>query len=221
MGWCWNADDLLRSCDGRWWKVYMIIQQEICLHTDKKYGICYINIIFLQNTCNIHPIAHLWGWDMGVSIVSWNRTLTQIPQCTSPISHNAPFCNRNVHMCAHFCYKTVHCGIFVWCIVGFVRCLFRGIFNLCSGSFIVLNQIWCILHQVLVGLNCTNWLFGASVTIDASAVKLCVICYKPSKLPEIKKRSGGNMLHDCRWSKTTQKFNCYYLDIKSEHLPFE
>ena len=33
-------------------------------------------------------------------------------------SHNAPFCNRNVHMCAHFCCKIVHCGIFVWCIVG-------------------------------------------------------------------------------------------------------
>ena len=23
-------------------------------------------------------------------------------------------------MCAHFCYKVVHCGIFFWCIVGFV-----------------------------------------------------------------------------------------------------
>ena len=37
-----------------------------------------------------------------------------------PESHNAPvpyptmhhFCNRNVHMCAHFCYKMVHCRIF-------------------------------------------------------------------------------------------------------------
>ena len=36
---------------------------------------------------------------------------SQIPQCTSPISHNAPFCNRNVHMCAHFCYKMMHYGI--------------------------------------------------------------------------------------------------------------
>ena len=24
------------------------------------------------------------------------------------MSHNAPFCNRNVHTCAHFCYKIVH-----------------------------------------------------------------------------------------------------------------
>ena len=34
-----------------------------------------------------------------------NRSVSQIPQCTSLISHNAPFCNRNMHMSAHFCYK--------------------------------------------------------------------------------------------------------------------
>ena len=46
---------------------------------------------------------------------------SHVPQCTSLISHNAPFCNRNVHMCAHFCCKIVHCGMFIWCIMGFVR----------------------------------------------------------------------------------------------------
>ena len=35
------------------------------------------------------------------------------------ISHNASFCSRNVHTCAHFCYKMVHCGKWDWCIVGF------------------------------------------------------------------------------------------------------
>ena len=49
------------------------------------------------------------------------RSVVKIPLCTSPLSHIAPFCNRNVHMCAHFCYKMVQCGIFVWCTVGFVR----------------------------------------------------------------------------------------------------
>ena len=39
---------------------------------------------------------------------------TNPTKCNSPISHNAPFCNRNVHICAYFCYKVVHCGIFVW-----------------------------------------------------------------------------------------------------------
>ena len=30
------------------------------------------------------------------------------------VFHNAPFYNRNVHRCAHFCYKMEHYGIFVW-----------------------------------------------------------------------------------------------------------
>ena len=40
---------------------------------------------------------------------------------TMHLSHiqKAPFRNRNVHTCAHFWYKIVHCGIFVWCTVGF------------------------------------------------------------------------------------------------------
>ena len=37
------------------------------------------------------------------------------------ISHNALLFNRNVHMCANFCYKMVHCGIYaLW---DFVRYL--------------------------------------------------------------------------------------------------
>ena len=51
-------------------------------------------------------------------LVQSNRPVSQIPQCICAVSHNAPYCKRNVHMCAHFCYKMVHCGIFVWCIVG-------------------------------------------------------------------------------------------------------
>ena len=50
--------------------------------------------------------------------------VAQIPQSTSHISHNAPLCNRNVHMCAHTFYKMVHCGIFVWWIGGFVRWMY-------------------------------------------------------------------------------------------------
>ena len=39
-----------------------------------------------------------------------NRPISQIPQSIIIISHNAPVCNRNVHTCAHFCYKMIHCG---------------------------------------------------------------------------------------------------------------
>ena len=58
-----------------------------------------------------------WGWCSFLNHLP-NRPVSQIPQCTCVISHNAIFCNRNVHMCAHFCYKMLHCGIFVKCIVG-------------------------------------------------------------------------------------------------------
>ena len=37
-------------------------------------------------------------WTMTHSL--HNRSILQIPQCISSISHNATFCSRNVHMCA-------------------------------------------------------------------------------------------------------------------------
>ena len=53
---------------------------------------------------------------MIISVGLNNRPVAQIPQCTGPIAHNAPFCNRNVHMSVtkwcivvHICL--MHCGI--------------------------------------------------------------------------------------------------------------
>ena len=85
-----------------------------------------------------------------VDIVHPNRPISQIPECTCAISHNATFCNRNVHTCAHFCYKMLHCGIFVWCIVGFVRLVY----------WVAQSRTACIYQ--LTTLNChrcylTNW----------------------------------------------------------------
>ena len=70
------------------------------------------------------------------------KPVTQIPQCTSPVSHNAPFCDRNVHMYAHFCYKMVHCGIFVWCTAGF-----------CYGSIDLSAQITTLSTGVIFWLR--------------------------------------------------------------------
>ena len=76
------------------------------------------------------------------------------------MSHNAPFCNRNVHMCAHFCYEMVHCGIFVWCIVGFVRWIsWRLIVRDCGYYFNVVCSLthWgrvthiCVSRQIIIG----------------------------------------------------------------------
>ena len=85
-----------------------------------------------------------------------NRPVSQIPQCTSPISHNATFCGRNVQMRAHFCYKMVHCVIFVWCIVGLVwwvtevldtcNLMFFGIsMNFFTSRFCPI--LWWLEHQ--------------------------------------------------------------------------
>ena len=67
--------------------------------------------------CNEISIEFELRWKK--TLVKWGP-VAQIPQCTSPISNNASSCNRNVHMCAHFCYKMVHCGIWDQCIVGLV-----------------------------------------------------------------------------------------------------
>ena len=40
----------------------------------------------------------------------WNRPFAQIPQSTSPIYHNAPFCNRNVH-------TAIYISVTTWCIM--------------------------------------------------------------------------------------------------------
>ena len=64
---------------------------------------------------------------MGCQAIIWtNADLLSI--VLLPKSHNAPVPYPTMHhlvteMCtrARFCYKMVHCGIFVWCIVGFVR----------------------------------------------------------------------------------------------------
>ena len=76
----------------------------------------WINI----DTYTVHPKTYTLSYHC-CSQVLVNRPITQIPQYTSPIPNNVPFCDRNVHMCAHFCYKMVHCGIFVSCIVAFLR----------------------------------------------------------------------------------------------------
>ena len=66
-------------------------------------------------------ICNIGNTDLLQTTTNHNWPVAHITQCTSPVSHNAPFCNRNVHMGAPFCYKMVHCGTFVQCIVGFLR----------------------------------------------------------------------------------------------------
>ena len=68
----------------------------------------------------------LWRWIdvLHHQSAQANVHVAQTPQCTSPISYNAPICNRNVHVCEHFCYKNsslwdiclMHCYICEMCL---------------------------------------------------------------------------------------------------------
>ena len=98
------------------------------------------NSYFLSKLLTTYPIA------MGyvVSSVDKKRPAAQIPQCTSPISHNG-------HMCAPFCYKmglqdgSIDCGIMGlhWSSLRrVIALLFRIIWKLsCSQSWLIIVQI--------------------------------------------------------------------------------
>ena len=79
----------------------------------------------IDNICRHHSDVHFLEITYNM-VQTWQKFISKStcctnPQCTSLTSHNVPFCSRNVHMYAHFCYKMVHCGIFVKCIVGLAR----------------------------------------------------------------------------------------------------
>ena len=70
--------------------------------------------------------------------------------CSSPISHNALFCNWNVHTCGHFCYKMVHCGIFTDNIMRFLK-LICSQSQSCNFSIITLV---CVLWEACFRVVC-------------------------------------------------------------------
>ena len=83
-----------------------------------------------------------------------NRHVAQIPQCTSFVSHNAPFCNRNVHI-----------SVTKWCIVGylstalwdlwdmglFLQTGFNILYILCSFCLHIIVLVCCFTY-----LTCPN-----------------------------------------------------------------
>ena len=69
-----------------------------------------------------------WQWKDSYLKNGSKRPISQIPQCMRQMSHNAPFCNRNVHTCTFLLQNDalwdmglLHCGIWDWCIMGFVK----------------------------------------------------------------------------------------------------
>ena len=75
-----NALELLQSCTKPWIRIHLLLYH-VCVHVnDVPAWLCdelrytyildtvpsfYNMVSSLQNTHNRHPIAHLWGWDMG------------------------------------------------------------------------------------------------------------------------------------------------------------
>ena len=111
----------------------------------KKYPL-QATVFFLSKLLTTYPIA------MGyvVSSVDQKRPAAQIPQCTSPISHNG-------HMCAPFCYK--------WCIVGYLP---NALWDLWDGSidcgitglhWSSLRRVIALLFRIIWKLSCSqSWL---------------------------------------------------------------
>ena len=136
----------------------------------------------------------------------YNRPVAQIPQCSSPISHNVLFCNRNVlKMCAHFCYESG------WALGGFSKVLATvnhvgGPFNLfmattgdvwiipsfqIGGYVLHVQHISCVITNCGSFLNCSLGFAGGKhqkITITilrlvlkkimvASSFTICYLCY--------------------------------------------
>ena len=144
----WNG----QMAEGQKWGGEMLwinwMELTLCTLRPEQNGCRFVNFIF-KCICMI-DVQKVGQFDGHIL----NRSAAQIPQCVSPVSHNAPFCNRNVHMCAHFCYKMVHCGIFVWCIMGFV--LWLHCYKMISA--LNLNQEWNLWVRWVQGA--WHWVIG-------------------------------------------------------------
>ena len=122
------------------------LQMQRCHIKVMQYCLSVTRIWALGSQVFIRKLHTLWDvfshWYKALSIIILhNRHVARIPYYTSPISHNAPFCNRNVYLlCAHFCLKMVHCRMFVYCIVGFVTWV-----NACTTPSNHLYQYWLIV----------------------------------------------------------------------------
>ena len=103
--------------------------------------------------------------------------VSQIPQCTSLISHNTPFC------VAQICRKMVHCGVFVWCNLG-----------LWDGSTSVLKFIKDTISRALYVYTCI--LYCIEVFVSALCLGLeiwCTHCHLVQWYTEIDCSPTGQM----------------------------
>ena len=107
---------------GCYWPALCDVMHSISLHLSWFWciGPCEIHASFVIARSAMIPycIQHMY------------RPISQTPLCISPIFHNAPFCNRNVHISvfkiALWDTGLVHCGI---CATGLLQSRITLIFN--------------------------------------------------------------------------------------------
>ena len=86
-----------------------------------KYIHLYEEICFWELVIeNLFYSSHAVDWWNNLLLMVPNWPDSQIPECTSSISHNAPF---RTEMCT-FLFWMEHCGIGNRCIMGFVKLLY-------------------------------------------------------------------------------------------------
>ena len=81
------------------WYVEQLLHVSSTLKSKDPHGDNFVTTGPISGCHGDNPHSSQWG--------SSNRFISQIPQCIRQISHNAPLCNRNVHI-----------SVTKWCIVG-------------------------------------------------------------------------------------------------------
>ena len=139
----------------------------------------------------------LWNWPWGLPPIE------HIPQCTSPISHNAPFCNRNPHIGANFCYNVVHCGIFS-----------DALWDLWDGSI-----AWC--ESMRVCLKAYSLLFNNSC-LHYPVTALLVLCKSRHKHTSISVTYviGGVFLGKFLYTWYFARFTRFYIVSQTALVTF-
>ena len=110
---------------------------------------------FLHKSHNVHvpyPTMHRFVTKPNLVAKIWPPNLITIcawlPKLVVNVS--SKFCNKNVYMCAHFCYKMVHCGIWDTCIV---VCTFL----LQSGALWDICLMHCGIYEISLLEHWLQW----------------------------------------------------------------
>ena len=163
------------------WKVFQI-QPKYVLYLNT------FNILSISNTVFVikrNIVYFSWSviYDMLLlSHLVHNRPISQIPQCIRKISHNATFCNRNVHTCTHFCYQMLHCGIWHRCILGFVIWVYSwdGLYVWNTGRNYLTH--WPVGDMIVIyELLSLNIFDGKSTLVQEMAWRHHVTCHHLSQ----------------------------------------